>query len=537
MIWTLFRKDWTLLWPLAVLVTLIQIGLEWAFYQYGFFGGSPLARELLRLLMPAWSIGILALAVSVVHEDAIPGVDLDWLIRPLSRTDLLLAKMLFVGITVCLPMLAVNLIQELALGFPLWPSLADALYKEAYLFVCLLVPAMAIASVTRNMIDLVVLVAGLVMLYALCLWLSAMLAGIDRCPTCDTSLAWLQHVLQHVGVLVGSAAVLALQYYRRNTRVSRLLLAAGVVMLVVVQLPWNAAFAIQTWMAVPIGTQPGAITIAAQPAEVAIASGGKDGGGTQDRARRATRALLQGDVEAAVQNLKGVGRPAEAPAVLKVLLRITGLAHDDFLVVDRAEFALVDAQGAVLYRGTGAERSSVPLIADPGGTDGALAQQTFELPGGLYEAVRSRAASLAIDYSLTVRTAVAEHKIPARGGQIRSPEVGICQSDADSSAASIRCKQIGRTPNCFAATLYGPDGHHNPQVHTCGSDYRPYLPSPMTVVSFGAMGLPISDAYGVAHYDVDGSHLPESYIVFKVYEVGRHFRRRVISRFQTPAAQ
>ena len=252
MIWPIFRKDWTLLWPLAVLVTLIQIAFEWAVYKFGFFGATPLARELLRLLTPAWFIGVIALAVAVVYEDTVPGVDQDWLVRPVPRTDLLLAKLLFVLVTVCLPMLVLNLIDALKLGFPALPSLGGALYKEAYLFVCLLVPAMAVASATRNMIDLVVLVAALVVLYAASLWLSATLFGEDRCPTCDTSISWLQHLLQHVGLFIGSAVVLGLQYYRRRTRVSRLLLAAGVVSLVSVQLPWNAAFTLQTWMGMTI---------------------------------------------------------------------------------------------------------------------------------------------------------------------------------------------------------------------------------------------------------------------------------------------
>src|SRR6266702_5205579 len=280
MIWRIFRKDWTLLWPLAVLVTLIQIAMEWAIYKFGFFGAAPLARELLRLLTPAWFIGVIALAVAVVYEDTVPGVDQDWLVRPLARTDLLLAKMLFVLVTVCLPMLVVNLVDALALGFPALPSLADALYKEAYLFVCLLIPAMALASATRNMIDLVVLVAALVVLYAAGLWISAALFGVDRCPTCDTSISWLQHLLQHAGVFVGSAAVLGLQYYRRKTQVSRALLAAGVVLLVSVQLPWDAAFAIQSWMGVPIGSSPAAIRIAADAAEVT--DGPAIGRGSQD---------------------------------------------------------------------------------------------------------------------------------------------------------------------------------------------------------------------------------------------------------------
>jgi hypothetical protein len=530
MIWPIFRKDWTLLWPLAVLVTLIQIAFEWANYKIGFFGASPLALELLRLLTPAWIIGVLALAIAVVHEDTVPGVDQDWLVRPLARTDLLLAKMLFVLATVCLPMLIVNLLDELALGFPALPSFADALYKEAYLFVCLLIPAVALASATRNMIDLVVLVAALVVLYSASLWVSATLSGVDRCPTCDTGISWLQHLLQHAGVFAGSAVVLGLQYYRRRTRVSRVLLAAGVVLLVSVQLPWNAAFAIQSWMGVPRGSSPAAIVITADATNVADGAGTRRG--TQDSARRATQALSHGDVDAAVLSLKSIGRAHDVPVMLNVPLRISGLTHDEFLVVDRAEFSLVDAHGEVLYRGT--ERNAVPLIPDlaqPG-----VVQQTFEIPGALYKRIGSRAAGLVVDYSLTRRVAVAEHKIRAADGEVRSPEVGVCQSGAHAGGVSIRCKQIGRAANCYAATLYGPDGRHNPQVHSCGSDYRPFLPSPLNIISIVGIDLPVSDAYRMAHYEVDGSDLPHSYVTFRVYETGEHFRRTVVSRVQTPAA-
>jgi hypothetical protein len=533
MIRPIFRKDWTLLWPLAVLVTIIQIAFEWAFYTYGFFGANPLANELLRLLTPAWYVGVIALVVAVVHEDTLPGVDQDWLIRPLQRTDLLLAKLLFVLATVCLPMGVLNLIDELAMGFPVVPSLGDALYKEAYLFVTLLIPAMAVASATRNMIDLVVLVASLVVLYAASLWLSATSLGIDRCPTCDTSISWIQHLIQHVGLLVGSGLVLALQYYRRATRVSRLLLAIGVVLLVVVQLPWSVAFAIQTWLGAPIGSSPAAVQIAA--GETDITDGTAQGRGRQEGARRATQALLQGDVDAAVLNLRTFRRPHDPPVILNVPLRISGTTQDEFLVVDRAEFSLIDARGAVLYRGTGSERKSVPLISDSDAAAGVLRQQ-LEVPGAIFRRIGSQASSVVIDYSLTVRAVVAEHRIRAVDGEVSSPEIGICRSGADPSASSIRCKQIGRAPNCYAATLYGPDGRHNPQVHSCGSDYRPFIPSPMNIIGFSGIDLPIRDAYGVAHYEVDGSDLQHSYIILKVYETGEHFRRKVVSRITRSTA-
>lgn len=529
MIGSILKKDWALLWPLAVLVTLIQIGLEWAVYKYGFFGVSPVAQEILNLLTPAWYIGVIALVVTVVHEDTIPGVDQDWLIRPLNRTELLLAKLLFIAATVCLPMLAVNFIDELALQFEGLPSFADALYKEAYLFICLMVPAAALASATRNAVELIVLVAALIVLYVVTVWLSATLFGADRCPTCETSLSWLQRLLQHLGILVGSAAVLALQYYRRNTSASRAMLALGVVLLVVVQLPWSVAFAIQSWMGVPIGSSPAAIRIVAEPTVITVANGA--GRGRQDNAKRAAHALSQGDVDAAVQIQKSLGQPRTAPVIFSIPLRITGTTHDEFLVVDRADFAVLDAGGATLYRGTGVERRSVPLLGDAG-----IAQQKFELPAAVYQQIRARAVSLVIDFSLTVRAVVAEHKMRAAGGELRSAEVGVCRSDADSTASHIRCRQIGRAANCFVATLYDTDGRHNPPIRSCGSDYRPFIPGPLNIISFSGVDIPIRDAYGVAHYEVDGSQLQDAYIVLQVYEFGEHFQRRVASRLQGPLA-
>jgi hypothetical protein len=533
MIWSILKKDWTLLWPLVVLVTLIQVAFEWALYKFGFFGSSSLAGELMRLLSPAWNIGIVAVAVAAVHEDPVPGVDQDWLVRPLLRGDLLAAKLLFVLLGVCLPMLIVNVVHELALGFPAVPSIGDAIYKEIFIFLGQLVPVMALAAVTRNMRDLIVLVAGLVVLYVASVWIAALLFGADRCPTCDTSISWIEHQLQHVGLFVGSAVVLGLQYFRRETRTSRVLLAIGVVLLVAVQLTWNMAWAIQTRMGAPIGTPAAAVQIVADATEVTEA--------TRDQLRKkgarvsATRALLQGDVDTAVLSIEGNRQQKRAAVILDVPLRVSGLAHDDYLAVDHTELSLVDAQGKVLYSDEGGERKSKLLLPDDDSEPGIF-HQTFEIPGSVYKRIGARAVKLVVDYSLTVRAVVAQHKMPALDGQIRSPEVGVCQTHGKPDIAHVRCKQIGHASNCYAAILYGPDGQHNPEVQACGSDYRPFIPIPSAIVSFTGIDLPIRDNYGVPHYAVDGSDLQHSSIVLKVYEPGQHFRRTITSPLQPLAA-
>ena len=142
MIGHIFKKDWKLLWPMAALVTIIQFGLEWAAYSGGFFGEDPAAKVLLPPLTLAWFIGIAALAAAVVHQDAIPGVDQDWLIRPLSRTHLLLAKLGFVLLIITVPMTVSNLADAMASGFALLPSLKAVVSKELFVLACFLVPVL-----------------------------------------------------------------------------------------------------------------------------------------------------------------------------------------------------------------------------------------------------------------------------------------------------------------------------------------------------------------------------------------------------------
>jgi hypothetical protein len=534
MIRAIFKKDWILLWPLAALVAVIQVVLEWSGYKQGFFGANPVHHELFRMLFLPWNVGIVALAVAAVHEETIPGADQDWLVRPLRRSDLLLAKMLFVATAVCLPMFVVNFAQELKLGFPWLPSLWDALYKQVFVFLCLIVPVMAFASATRNLRELIVLAALLVVLYALCLWASALLFGSNRCPTCDSSLEWQQHVLQHIGVLGGSVVVLGLQYYRRKTQVSRWVLAAGTVALIFVQLPWGVAFGLQSALGAERGTAPPAIKIQAGIAQATDNSRGGPVG--QESARRigrlATQALLKGNIDAAVENLKHLEGPGAADVVLSVPIEVEGLSDGEFIAVDRAEFALLDARGGVLYRGVNPPRRPIALLPDRAHSD--QVHQDFEMPAALYAQLRPRAATLNVDLYLTVRVPVAEHRIAATEGEFRAVETGVCQSSSDATGIYIRCRNIGRAESCLAATLFGPDGQHNPRVLGCSADYRPFIPSALNIISWSGIDLQLRDQYGIAHYQVDNSNLPQSYIVLQVFEAGRHFKRTVRAQLPPP---
>jgi hypothetical protein len=333
----------------------------------------------------------------------------------------------------------------------------------------------------------------------------------------------MQHQLQHVGVFLGSLIVLVLQYYRRKTPVSRRVLVAGTVLLVFAQLPWSTAFGIQSWMGASGGTPAANIQIQAGTAQVASATGG--GGTRQENARKATQALFKGNVDVAVENFKHMSNPRESAVVVSVPIQVSGLKPDEFVAVDRAAYALLDSKGTVLYHAVQPLDTPAPLSPDP--ANGGRVQQVLQIPGSVYGQVAAHAVRLRIDFSLTLRTVLAERKLAAVNGEFRSPEAGLCQTSAEVGGSFIRCRNIGRPADCVAATIYAPDGRHNPQVLGCSADYRPFIPGTTNIISFSGLELHVRDPAGLAHYEVQTDDLAQAYIVMKVYEATSHFNRTV----------
>ncbi len=566
-IWQIVKKDWKLLWPMVALVTAIQVGFEWAVYSAGLFGEDPAAAALLRPLTLAWFVGIVALVAAVVHQDAIPGVDQDWLIRPLIRTQLLLAKLAFVALGISVPMFVSNLADALATGFSLVPSLEAAFFKDLFVYACFVVPVMALAATTRNMTELVVIGAALVVAFSSSLSLSAFLFGADWCPTCNTGMSWLQHLVQHGGVLAGAGVILGLQYYRRRSDIARALALAGAVALVFAQLPWSTAFDIERWMTgagmggdagargaaagilldvgenVPDGadaTSVESMTSATGVRSAASAPGtgtstGAGAGGKGPDSRQTTQMVLHGRVDQAVDYWRRRARPVNAPVGLEVPVRVrmptTGAPADALLLADRVEIHLFGNDGRLLYRGDNAGALATLLTPYPGrsGPSPEAIYQTVDVPGRVYRAAAQTPVRLQLDYSLTLMKVVAEHELTAINGELQSNDIGFCATLVDRNAAYLRCKTIDQAPFCYSATLYGSGGRHNPEVLKCTPDYRRHLPAFMHVLSLYGVDMPLRDRNGVVNYEIDASSLGEAHVLFKVYGESEHFERRLAS--------
>ncbi len=530
MIRPIMQKDWSLLWPMVAIVTIIQMSLAWFGYNSGLFGSELAPRELRQPLNLAWFIGIGALAVAAVHQDPVPGVDQDWLIRPLPRTELLLAKLLFSIVVICAPMLALDSARVLAAGFSLSAALPTLVYKEVYLLICYVVPLMALAAITATMAELMLIGATLIAIFATAMSVDAWLLGAEHCPTCDTGVSWIQHVVQHLGVLLGAGVILVAQYYRRSTWASRAVAVLGALALVFVQLPWSVAFGIQHWLS-PVPNAAQAIRLVYDtPRSSPLQQEDFTGTGGPHYTPPASRNRF----DAAVGYLERHRLTRTAAVIIRLPVRIAGLLPDELLLVDRSDISLIGESGLPLYRGLnrGMPDPPSPVHAAATGQREAPLLQAIELPPEVYRNFSGERLRLRLDYSITLMKVTSQHVIAARDGLLRTDDLGDCAArpDEDGSTIHVRCQKIGWTPFCLGMTLRGAAGQENPAILQCDPDYRPYLPMLTEPLNRVWADIPLKDPTGLTHYPLEAAPLSTLHLLITVYAVQEHVVRAV----QTP---
>jgi hypothetical protein len=211
MVWHILKKDWKLLGPLVAALAVVQGLVAFARFREGQFN-APLPGvpgSLLVLLAAAIVITL------VVHQDPIPGVRQDWLVRPIARRDLFLAKLIFVVMLVQGPMLVTDLLQGLANGFSFGQSAGAAIACAVWVLLTLSLPVLAFAALTAGMTETLVAALGVLAVVMAFLIVPA-LAGATR-PTALTGFAWVPSLLREALLLVAAAGVLVLQYRWRRT--------------------------------------------------------------------------------------------------------------------------------------------------------------------------------------------------------------------------------------------------------------------------------------------------------------------------------
>lgn len=512
MVWHIFKKDWKLLWPFFLAVAAIQFIPAAIRAKLGLFGEDPVLEY---VLLPATAVAIFAtalLAVTIVQQDSIPSVRQDWLIRPVRRRDLLFAKLFFAVVLVEGVAIAASTSQVLASGFSFGESVMAAIIQNAFLALVIILPALALASVTRNTVESVI---GAIVIYlggsALLIAFTIARGGNKFIASFGTGAGWITQLAGLILILIGACVVLGMQYFCRQTKISRGVIAISSVLFVIVLelLPWRPLFAFQQHLS----AHPNAAKSMLLFFDTSLGKYQQPSG------------LATSDEETRQQRPKEGSR-----AELFLPIRISGVPSDSILEADRSEFRLISSDGKIVYRADGEDLE----VRKEGLSDGqATAYYELDIPEAAYSRFKNQTVRLEVHYSLTLFRLGSAFGIPALAGDVRSPKMGWCETQMDESgtAVELRCMQAGNGPACADAFLKNPStGMRNPSLSGCEPNYTPrlFFRTDADPTSHYGLNLRFRDPSGLIHYPIDGPQLPKSQVVLRFYEPEDHFTRDLI---------
>src|SRR6266568_3151865 len=324
MIWHMFKKDLELMWRPVLAVGSIQLAFTVIQLRLQSVDGSAVLQQLSQVLLWLWLMASVILAITVVHQDAVPSTKQDWLTRPVRRIDLLTEKLLFVFLMVQGPSILTDLVQGFANGFALSQTISATLARAAVVFLALTLPALALGAVTESVTEAVVLLLVAVFgVFAFTMIAIGVAGGYGHQfdPTDFTGEGWLTNALRFLLLFIGGGFALLFQYRVRRTKQTRTLLGSTLLVLLFSQfIPWEPVFAVQKALSPARGLgNTVAMTWQIQP----------------DRDRQAGHSRGQTENR------------------LFIPLSVIGLPADTLLKADKSEVSISDQHGARLYVGTG----------------------------------------------------------------------------------------------------------------------------------------------------------------------------------------
>jgi ABC-type transport system involved in multi-copper enzyme maturation permease subunit len=512
MVWHIFKKDWKLMWRSAAAVVALQ--LAYAFIQLkGEFGrGNPVLDEFHLMLMYLWLIAGAIWVVMLVHQDAVPGTRQDWLTRPIRRTDVLVAKVLFAALVVQGSTIAGDLLQGLGSGFPLGQSLRAAMVRAAIGFIAITIPALVIGTLTQSIAEAMILSAVFGFGIFVCTLMAVALGGgyehqFD--PTNASGVGWIPNLLRFLMVLVGGAIVMLAQYRTRKTFRGRIMMAAILLLLLCSQaIPWKPVFALEE----RFSTQPGAAK------EIALA--------WQPHTVQAENPISADRFEFGMQ--VGNHNPNDDVRLL-LPVSVTGLPTDSVLRVDNAQMVLTDAGGKRLYAVDG---GSIGIRREGSQSAPVAYDQAAKIPVQVYQDNKDRSVRVDTTYSMTLFKLNASYSMTVGGNRLIT-NWGRCESKINVAATEVevRCMQMGKGPTSATVFLEDPrDGSRNRPINSSNPNYSSYIDRPIPdAVSHFRLVLPFRDPAGQVKYAVDESKMDGAQIVIRVYEPADHFTRAVTS--------
>jgi hypothetical protein len=199
------------------------------------YGGVLLLARIAPFVL---CLGLAYVLVNAVHADALFGDTQFWLTRPYSRRGLVGAKLLFVLAYVATPLAVAQAAIPLMVGLPLDTSLMTSwITSQLLMLIVVILPLLAVVSTTASIGWVVASVIPIVVAFSFFVTKSQELGP----------LGWVRH---SAAAIVGPAVaviVLWLQYGRRKTRVSQLVLLLGLLLAMGAAsvVAWDGAFSVQ----------------------------------------------------------------------------------------------------------------------------------------------------------------------------------------------------------------------------------------------------------------------------------------------------
>lgn len=184
------------------------------------FSVSPfgLASELPDLFVLIVPLSWWLLISPVIHEEKLVGDRQFWITRPYDWKKLLAAKVLFLIAFLYVPLLMAQCVMLVEAGFSPFSSFRGLLYDSVGLTCALVLPLVALATVTRNFARMTLAVLGA----AVCLIAIVILAS--NAPQDRVAIPYASGIFFCIALCV-CLCVVILQYARRSAKISWILLA------------------------------------------------------------------------------------------------------------------------------------------------------------------------------------------------------------------------------------------------------------------------------------------------------------------------
>jgi hypothetical protein len=438
---SIFRKDARQFWPeiavsLAIAAALVWVlPMQWNGPVETVWGANNkrtmdvlmMGRGLSVLLAISWVM----LVVRAVHAEGLVGDRQFWLTRPYEWKSLLAAKALFVAAFVVLPLVVVQCLLMLRAGLNPMASVGDLAFNLLLIVGMLVLPLVAIATVTADFTKMTLTLLGVVLGVGALVFVISMhvsfpvqgpllgsliftAIGDPFLPSRDlVSTGHHSQLPIALLLLAVSAPAVVVQYARRRTGISRtILLALPVALTVLVLLTAHGSgtphpFSDPTYAPLAAGATP--------PVELTYAP----------------------DEKHPFYVSKG-----ENPVGVRIPLRVSGLASDRAVIAEA--YPKVTIMGADGFEWSENTSEFYPEKFVP---TSRRTHDGFNIPRTIYDRLKTGPVTIALSFALTDLQATKSVRMamPMAGQDVSVPEYGIC-SRMDMNRAIITCRSALKEP-------------------------------------------------------------------------------------------